>query len=336
MLKRKVPFYLLIVTVLVSVSVSFLLFSHPGNSTPHTSASPVYQAQCLYTVKRLSGFDYVHPLMYAEPECESPSLLAVKNDVEKIISSHTASGDMMSASVYIRKYSGGSWTSVGDGLRYQPGSLLKVPILMAFCKMKEKDPELFGRKIMYNKKITVEKLVSFPSQSIELGKSYTVRELLHYMITFSDNAATLLLKQNMNKEIFDKIFYDLGMDVPNSGKGPYTITAKQYSEFFKILYNAAYLSSEDSEYCLELLSTCTFSDGMLSGLPPNCKVAHKFGESGSDKLFCLSESGIIYSDNGNYILTVMTNGSDVHKLPAVIGEISKVVFEGLNSSTGSI
>jgi beta-lactamase class A len=331
MLTRKVPFYVLIAAIVASSGISYLVLSagYKKNTSIAAYTNTSSQSQCSYNIKRLTGFELIHPLMFAEPECESSALLPVKSNIEEIIASGTSSGVLTSASVYLRKFNGGDWISVGDENKYAPGSLLKVPMLIAFCRMKEKKPGLFDEKITYNKKIIVDRLLNYPSRHIELGKTYSVKELFQYMITYSDNEATMLLKQNMDKQVFDKVFSDMGLDAPNSGKGPYAITARKYSDFLKILYNASYLTQTDSEFCLDLLCTCEFKDGLVSGLPKDCKVAHKFGESGAAENPDLSESGIIFTEKGTYILTVMTKGNDAKKLAGVIGQISKVVFEKL-------
>jgi hypothetical protein len=59
------------------------------------------------------------------------------------------------------------------------------------------------------------------------------------------------------------------------------------------------------------------------------KVAHKFGEAGSAVEHQLHESGIFYLKGNPYLLTVMTKGPDVARLPEVIAKISKKVFENM-------
>jgi hypothetical protein len=98
----------------------------------------------------------------------------------------------------------------------------------------------------------------------------------------------------------------------------------------RVLYNASYLNPEDSEFCTELLTHCDFVNGLVNGLPKDTKVAHKFGEAGDNINAHFSESGIIYIHNSPYLLTVMTKGKDKTKLPAVISDISRKVYEMIN------
>ena len=47
----------------------------------------------------------------------------------------------------------------------------------------------------------------------------------------------------------------------------FQISAKDYSMFFKILFNAAYLTIDNSEFATEMLKEGDFKEGLLSGLP---------------------------------------------------------------------
>lgn len=327
MLKRKVPLYYLIASIVITAVVSYLIFFQTDKANNKNAAYTVNvnQGFCSYNLIRLKGFDYINPLMYAEPNCESPSLDLIKADIEKIINTNKSTGALTSASVYVREFLGGEWISAGDEKQYSPGSLMKVPALIAYCKMKENDPKLFDKRITNNQTSTV-KNIHFVSKSIEFGKTYTVRELLRYMISYSDNIATTLLMLNVDQRVYDKVFIDLGMHAMDPSKNEYRMTAKEFSRFFKILYSAGYLSNEDSEFCLELLSNCDYKGGIVAGLPANSKVVHKFGEGGAENNPCFNESGIIYLDNNAYVLTVMTNGTDLKILPDIVRQISQVVY----------
>ncbi len=118
--------------------------------------------------------------------------------------------------------------------------------------------------------------------------------------------------------------------IPDWNASDYLISAREYSVFMKALFNASYLSIKDSEYCTELLCKSDCNEGLKSGVPQNCEIAHKFGEAGTGGNLQLSESGIIYCKDKPYILTVMTNGKDFKKLPQVISDISKLINENIN------
>jgi beta-lactamase class A len=133
----------------------------------------------------------------------------------------------------------------------------------------------------------------------------------------------------MDSKILQKLFSDIGLDVPNVYASQYLFNTKEYSYFMRSIYNASYLTIDDSEYAGELLSQCEFKDGITKGLPASVKIAHKFGESGNQTEKQLHESAIVYLDHKPYLLTIMTKGKDNAKLSELIGEISREVYNDM-------
>ncbi len=332
MLRKKIPLHTALLMTIGAIVLSWLLVSYRyrsiTNNTPEVDNSV---QQCPAAVKRLNGYDYIRPLLFADRPCQSEKLQPLKNQVETVINSYKMSGTINTASVYLRELNQGEYISIGDPEKYNPGSLLKVPELITFFKMNEKTPGLLEKKVTYSAPLNLAKKAYFISKSIEVGKTYTIKELLYYMIAYSDNNATMLLNQRMDLEVFKKVFTDLGIASPDMNQGDIPITAKDYSYFMRVLYNASYLNIEDSEFCTELLSHSDFVQGLVKGLPKDTRVAHKFGEAGDGVNAHFSESGIVYIHNSPYLLTVMTKGKDNKALPAVVSDISKTVYEMINS-----
>ncbi len=329
MFKKEVPFYLIIVVFLTSSIATYAIVHLIDQKKIETIREAVNETRCDFTIKRLGGYDYIKPLMFVETPCESSQMSGIKMAVQNTIDGYKASGVITSASVYLRDFNSGYWMNINENEKYNPGSLLKVPELIAFMKMDEKHPGLLNKKIRYDHPLVSDKHTNFLSKSIQLGHEYTIKELLSYMITYSDNNATLLLNQQIDVAVFNNVFTDLGLPVPDSKANQYPITAKDYSLFMRALFNGSYLTIEDSEFCTSLLATCSFPEGMESGLPATIKMAHKFGEGGFDKAPQFSESGIVYIDNRPYLLTVMTSGANMKQLPKVVGDIAHMVYENM-------
>ncbi len=327
MFAKRIPFYFLPIVFFSAILISWVCFFQYKKNTEAQSSVSDYE--CGYSMKRLKGYNYVRPLMFIETACESPRMNAIKSYIENIIATEKLNGNIASASVYLRELNSGNWININENQQFSPGSLLKVPELIAIMKMNEKQPGFLNRVIPYNKLLTSDKHANFLSKSIVLGNSYTVKELCRYMISYSDNNATLLLNQIVDVPTFNKVFTDLGLPAPDSKANQYPISAHDYSLFMRVLYNATYLTIDDSEFCTDLLSTCSFPEGMEKGLPANIKMAHKFGEGGFDNSPQYSESAIVYLNNNAYILTVMTNGSDMKKLPKVVSTIARTVYENM-------
>jgi beta-lactamase class A len=334
MLKKKVPLFYTLSLFLVTNVFYLLILQQQRKLITDAGSGELTQTQshssseyCNYRLVRLQGYRYIHPLMFFDNDCESSEMGGVKSKIETVINDFKRQGLLSNASVYLRSFNSAEWIAIDGDLKYSPGSLMKVPALMTFLKMSERKPGLLDQKVVYDKPIPDGRNINFQSKSIELGKSYTIRELLQYMITYSDNKATLLLGKYLDVDIFKKLFDDLGLRAPEWNEVQFKLSPKEYSLFFRLLYNASYLSRQDSEYCLELLNTCNFREGLVAGLPSNINVSHKFGEAGYDNSPELSESGIIFMNNHPYLLTVMTNGNDMKKLPEAISKISAVVYD---------
>lgn len=326
---KKVPLFVSLITALVAgISVYFIV----QNNSEKAEQEFIYNqlskssSSCNNKPVRLKNYNFVQPLLFVDQACESDNYADLKAEIVAKISQFSEQGNLINASVYFRNLETTEWIAVNEQESYEPGSLLKVPELITFLKMEENKPGTLKTVYENIKEPVVDKNPVFLSKSIISGKSYTVSELLRYMITYSDNAATLLLNRHMDLNTFMNIFSDLGLPRPDMTASTYKMNVVDYSKFFRILYNASYISKEHSEYAAELLSTCDFKEGFEKGLPPATKLIHKFGEGGDGHIVQLSESGIFYLNNQHFLLTVMTKGQDMKRLPEVLSQISNIVY----------
>lgn len=306
----------------------YLWVSHTEAKKIAENTTPKY---CNYNIKRITGLKFVKPILWVDEECESDNMIAIKQKMAAIIEKYKQFEGVSTASVYLR--TAGEWTVVNPEEKYLPGSLFKVPILITILRMEEESPGFLNKVVPYTKSFPVDKNVSFASKTIQLGQNYTIKELLSYMIKYSDNAATILLEQYMDVKMMQRLFADVGVAVPNSYSSQYFFTVRDYSLFMRTIFNAGYLTIPDSEFAAELLSECDFKEGIMKGIPAGTKIAHKFGESGSPAEKQLHESAVIYLENTGYLITVMTKGKDFKKLSDLIGELSRAVYEDAKSKS---
>lgn len=332
---------LVIVTCIVSSFTTYYackqgLIQSPGANTVVTSQSENAQSGfCNYKIGRQKGFKYIRPLQYAEPECEG-KYLPLKGQLQNKIAAYKSSNSLTSASVYLRDFDKGNWININPDEQYHPASLLKLAVMITFLKMEEKNAGFLDKKLTFSGKFDKTRTQTYNSYQIQVGKSYTVKELLEYMVSYSDNNATNLLHEVMDVEEHKRTFDYLGLVVPDIYKLGYTISAKDYSMFLKVLYNGGYLNVDHSEFAFELLSKTDFNDGLAAGLPKGTMLVHKFGEWTDGKsVRQLHESGVIYLNGKAYLLTIMTSGSDVKKLTEVIASTTKVVYDYLENASST-
>ena len=324
--------YVLIFTIGTAGATYFFQHTKESNNAAYISSNQVITS-CVNNVVRLDGYKLIKPLMFIDNASESESLNQLKGEVNNIILSFKSQGIISTASVYLKNFNKNEWMNINGFEKFSTGSLLKVPTLMAFLKMSETEPQLLNKKLSFNHEFKTSKDPKILEKSIQLGRSYSIKELLTYMIKYSDNNATSLLNSILDQKIFDKIFADLGIEKPDWTKRTYLINSYDYSKFFRILYNGSYLGLSQSEFALELLSETEYNNGIIKGIPKNITVAHKFGESGNQFEKELHESGIIFLNNSPYIITIMTRGKDLEKLPEVINQISALTFQALSNQS---
>jgi beta-lactamase class A len=258
--------------------------------------------------------------------------------LQNLLEKYKTSGTVTAASVYVRKLTNANWICINGTEDYKPASLGKVPLMLAILRQTEINPGLLNKMISYDRKIQATTYQYFPDASITPGKKYSVKDLLSAMVVHSDNDATDLLVKQLNMDVFKTLFESLDLPDPSLENRDFQLNVIEYSKFMRVLYNATYLSNEDADYALSLMAKSSFKDGMSKGLPMGVECAHKFGESGEkdttiDKQF--HESGIIYIENNPVLVTVMTKGHDIQKLPPVIAEVTQTIYNSLSQKKGS-
>lgn len=332
-LKKFTVLHLAIISITLCGLTYFITAYLDSRKNEVLSENNVANYSCSVDVKRMDGFNYIQPLLFVDEECESERLVPIKEKINVIVERYKVTAGVTNASVYIKSYDDNGWITINENEKYQPGSLFKVPILIAILKMNELNPGFINKPITYSKPFSINKDLLYNAKSIQLGKTYTVKELLNYMIAYSDNNATALLETYMKPEILQKMFKDMRLEVPNMYAEEYLFTVKDYSLFMRTIYNASYLSIDNSEYAAELLAKCNFTDGIVKGLPKGVRIIHKFGEAGNLTERQLHESAIVFVNDKPYLITVMTKGKDAKKLAELIAEISSTVYNDIELKT---
>ncbi len=332
MKKNGVSIISLAAAALVGGLVSYL-FLKPGTADlTGTTARPTVESRsrpdCTYNIVRLDGYKRVRPLVSSEPLCESPRFDALRSSIGTLVDGMKAGGLVTSASVYLRDFRKAEWTWYNGDEQYDPGSMLKVPLLLAWLSKYEQDATALDRTFRCEQKdCDVLNTTAFPSEQAQLNLSYSVRQLLELSIVHSDNRATMMLLRHMPPQEYLNTFTELGLPTPAMNAKTYRMNVRDYSVFMKALYNSSVLSPIDSEYALDLMTRAEFNKGLVAGLPPEVDIAHKFGEAGTPQEKQLHETGLVYAAGNPYLITVMTRGSDVDSLASAIASVSRLVYE---------
>jgi beta-lactamase class A len=284
---------------------------------------------------RSGGYRFINPLLECDNFKKSKlmPLVALEKDLNTYIEKVITEKKCSHVSVYFRDLNNGPWIGIGENKIYSPASLLKVPILIATMKKADSNRSFLDIMLPYDKRLDIDFTPNIKDSSLQIGKSYTVYDLARRMIKFSDNEAKALLFNFLEEDIFYQVSEDLGINYRGLNLDVNSITVKQYSSFFRILYNSTYLSRKMSEMSLKILSESSFNKGIEAGIPSNITVAHKFGERGflDSNMKQLHDCGIVYYPNSPYLICIMTKGNDLDVLSTVISDISRMVYEKVDS-----
>ncbi len=297
------------------------------------------------TIVRQGGnYKFVNPLLFCNisENTEFAQFKPLKDQVVQKISEELKSDASLKVSVYYRDLNSGRWFGINENEKYSPASLLKVPLMIAFFKYAELHPDILARKVMYEGGDDRNKLENFkPEKSIQPGQAYSVAQLLEAMIVYSDNNARGLLRQFIDQDSLNEVYTDLGLSVPPNNQSSGVVdfmSAKSYSHFFRVLYNASYFNNKLSEIVLNMLSKARFPHGLAAGIPADVTIAQKFGErrvldsDGITESAELHDCGVIYYPSHPYLMCVMTKGSGFDLLSKLIQDVSRVVYAGVDGS----
>ncbi|GIV28737.1 MAG: hypothetical protein KatS3mg027_2551 [Bacteroidia bacterium] len=163
-------------------------------------------------------------------------------------------------SLYFEYLATGSNISVNKDLKIWPASLIKIPVAMAAMKKVEKgDWQLTNELVILDEDKDSEfgSLYQQPS-----GTTITIEELFKQTLVESDNTAHFVFLRNLDANELESVYNHLGLEnelevLKQNSVGEVVdnrMTAKNYSVFFRSLYNATYLSAYYANYLLQILA----------------------------------------------------------------------------------
>lgn len=323
--------FFLIAGVGVACFIAGIFFSQIwASSTPKVVNDALRAGKGTYT--------YINPLLLCriDENGEFSEFFPLKKEIERITSTAQNSGTIISGSVYFRDLLNGRWTGVHENDLYSPASLLKVPILIAYLKASEKDPNLLSERTLYTQEPgQAPPLVTNPI--LISGRKYTVEDLMRGMIIDSDNSAKTMLEGGLDEQFLSEAYSELGIPSPyrESESSAYQISTRTYALFFRILYNATFLNHETSERALEMLASVAFDKGLKAGTPADIAIAHKYGYSiikrDQPSIIELSDCGIVYDTDRPYLLCVVARGADPETTATYIRDIAAAAYRITNA-----
>jgi beta-lactamase class A len=147
-----------------------------------------------------------------------------------------------------------------------------------------------------------------------VGSTYTVSTLIEKMIDISDNTATNMLIRLVGLHEINGTMQDLGLDhtrllrdVRTEGwsiRSQLRTSPHDLVHLLAMMARRQLIDEWSSNEMVSILEGNEFNSLLPAPLPEDVTIAHKTGS-----LFdTLNDAGIVYADNGPYVIAVMTTG----------------------------
>lgn len=328
-LTYRIPLYYFLFVLILVASAFTWLYKQPAKVVERVSE----KNNCNVEILRQNRYELTKPVLLVDVAGEEQSFNNLKSNINAYLERQKSAGIIQTASVMFRQQYDGKWFSINPSETYSPGSIMKVVTMICYLKESETNPSVLEKKILLARHFGEIPEQTLTGKSLTPGNYYKVKDLIAQMIIYSDNDAAALLNREVDFNLYAGILKDLDLPVPEKMQLNYEFTAEECSRLLRILYNSTVLQPQSSEFALQLLSQSAFKDGLTKYIDPSVKVAHKFGERSFAGAQQLHETGIFYFKDRPYILTVMTKGTDHLALPAVIADVSEMVYTYLKDGS---
>jgi beta-lactamase class A len=147
-------------------------------------------------------------------------------------------------------------------------------------------------------------------------------DAIEKMIVVSDNYAALLVANKSGTFSVTSFLKSYGFNGSNFKQPPQT-TASDIANYFEKLYKGEIVDQEYSSQMMEILKKQTLNDRIPANLPEDTVVAHKTGELFGAK----HDGGIVFTENGDYIIVVMSDTKDVKEAILNTANFSEEIYD---------
>lgn len=218
--------------------------------------------------------------------------------------------------ISIKNLKTGEAYSQNDHKAFETGSLYKLWIMVTAFKQIQEG------------KLTTEEVLSEDVNTLGIV-TMIVDDALNQMITISHNPAALLLTKKIKLStvaIFlkENEFKESSLGI--SGGSPKS-TSSDIALFYEKLYTGKFANKEYTDKMINILKNQKLKNGLPKYLPDESKTANKTGDIGWFK----HDGGIVFTDQGDYIIVIMSESNYPQGAQERIALVSKAVFNYFNN-----
>ena len=234
--------------------------------------------------------------------------------------------------VYVKNLGTGASAAINEDKIFPTASLFKVPILVELLRQQSLGMVDMNTTVLLQQKYWVEGSGVLQAQ---IGKSFTVQQLVNYMIGISDNTAALALldlvgTDNVNLTLqangFKATRLRIGWPDKDWGgpPGENTTTAREMGMLLEKIATGKILNEKASQDAIRILSQKQQVAWLPAQLPPGIRVAHKSGELTSVR----NDAGVVYAPNAAFVTVVLTEDiEDYDKAANTIAGVARDAYD---------
>lgn len=205
--------------------------------------------------------------------------------------------------------------------RFEAASLTKIPVLMTVFN------EIKLGLMSLDQPLTIEAADwqdygTSTLQSKGPVTTYTVRELVWYMVNRSDNTAFQKFVNLLGTKKISTNLYEWGFKVSDIEKD--VTTPREMGRMFDLMYNDKLISGDLNKEMLDLMVKTSEEDRIPAGIPAGVRVIHKTGNT----IGGMQDSGVVELKNRPYSIAILQDNVDNEEEgERLTAELSRLIYE---------
>lgn len=232
----------------------------------------------------------------------------------------------------IKNFKNGKEILHNENISVPSASLIKIPIMGEVLRQVKEG------KLSLGQKITVSRDVKVPFSILTIledENSYTLKDIITFMIVQSDNTATNILIDLAGMDKINEFIKSIGLTntslqrkmmdskAVEEGRQNWT-SALDVSKILELIYKGDLVDHNSSKLMVDIMKNQLDGRMMMADIPDDTVVAHKSG----DLTGINHDVGIVYLKDRDYIFSVLTWNADNENLARqTIGKMSKIVYD---------
>jgi beta-lactamase class A len=254
----------------------------------------------------------------AVPAASGPFLTATDPALDQLV--RDVLGERLDHySIVVKELTGGTGVMLDAGRQFYAASLFKLAVMYEAFRQAETGEVPLTTRLNVTQAALNDDLGTLEKVQLQAGDRLSVGRLVELMIVFSDNTASVLLRDTLGRERIDRTMRTLGLRATSVGSDSLPTTAADMAVLAEAIAEGRGVSRSASEQMTEMLSEQSVRGRVPAGVPAGVRVANKTGtweDIGHDV-------AIVYAPTGTYLLVVL---SDLTVRDDLIAELSRAVY----------